>query len=510
MKKNIIKKFVGVISMIKKPKIFISIIILVLIVIPFFIKNNSNGVEKISVTKNAIKQTVSVSGKTKPASSVDLGFEKSGKVVYVGPSVGDVIYKGQTLVRLDSSELLANLEQSKANLDAEVAKLEDMKNGVRPEELSVSDAEVKSTEDNLRNASISLNEKIADAYTKADDAIRNSIDQFFDNPRGTNASINLEINNFQLKNDINGSRIIIEDILTKWQPVNVLKNLETIKSFLDNIALAINSLTTNSSLNQVTIDKYKTAVSGARTSINNSITSVLGAVTAQNSAQSALDIAQKQRALKLSGSTAEAIKAQEARVAQVMAQVSSSEALLNKNVIYSPINGLVIKQEAKVGEIITPNQTIVSVISANNLEVEAYVPEINIGKVMNGDPVYMTMDAFPGESFVGKLVYIDPTETLIDNVPNFKLRIVFDKQDERIKSGLSVDIEIEVDKKENVLTLPRYVISKEGDKNYVDKLNGKNSVKTEIEIGIQGDNSYTEIISGLSEGDIVMFSKNEE
>jgi HlyD family secretion protein len=509
MKKNIIKKFNNIVSIIKKPKIFISIIILVLISIPFFIKNNSNGVEKISVTKNTIKQTVSVSGKTKPSSSVDLGFEKSGKVVSIGANVGDVVYKGQTLVRLDSSELLANLEQSKANLAVENAKLEEMRRGVRPEELSISDAEVKSAEDNFRNASISLNEKISDAYTKADDAIRNSIDQFFDNPRGINASINLEINNFQLKNNINGSRVIIEDILTNWKPTDVLKNLETIKGFLDDIALAINSLNTNSNITQVTIDKYKTAVSGARNSINSSITSVLGAVTAQNSAQSALDIAQKQRALKLSGSTAEAIKAQEARVDQMFAQVSSSEALLNKNVIYSPINGLVIKQEAKIGEIINPNQIIVSVMSINNLEVEAYVPEINIGKVMNGDPVYMTMDAFPGESFVGKLVYIDPTETLIDNVPNFKLKIIFDKQDERIKSGLSVDIEIEVDKKENILTLPRYVITKESDKYYVDKLDGKNSIKTEIEIGIQGDNSFTEIISGLSEGDAVTFKKNE-
>ncbi len=502
-----IKKFASVVKIFKKPKFFVAIIILVLISIPFFIKNNSNGVEKVSVTKNTIKQTVSVSGKTKPASSVDLGFEKSGKVVSTGAIIGDVVYKGQTLVRLDSSELAANLEQSKANLDAEIAKLDDMKNGTRPEELSVSDAEVKSAEDNLRNTSISLNEKIADAYTKSDDAIRNSVDQFFENPRGTNASINLEINNFQLKNDINGSRVVIENILKNWEPGNVLKNLETIKNFLDDIALAINSLTTNSNITQTTIDKYKTAVSGARSSINGSITSVLGAVTAQNSAQSALDIAQKQRALKLSGSTAEAIKVQEARVAQVMAQVSSSEALLSKNIIYSPINGLVIKQEAKVGEIITPNQTIVSVISVNNLEVEAYVPEINIGKVMNGDPVYMTMDAFPGESFIGKLVYIDPTETLIDNVPNFKLRIVFDKQDERIKSGLSVDIEIEVDKKENVLTLPRYVITAESDKYYVEKLSGQKSVKTEVGIGIQGDNSFTEIVFGLLEGDVVTFTK---
>ncbi len=507
MKKNIIRKLTGIVKTLKKPKAFISIIVLILILIPFLIKNNNSGVEKIVVIKGDIKQTVSVSGKTKPASSVDLGFEKSGKVSYVSTDVGGSVSKGQVLVRLDSSEPLANLEQSKANLEAEVAKLNEMKNGTRPEEIFVAQAEVKSAEDNLRNTTISLNEKINDAYTKADDAIRNSTDQFFDNPRSINTSINLEINNFQLENDINNSRVIVESILTKWEPANVLKNLETLKIFLDNIALAVNSLSPNSSITQVTIDKYKTAVSLARTNINTSITNVLNAVTAQNSAQSALAIANRQMELKLSGSTEETIKAQEARVAQVKAQVSSSEAVINKNIIYSPIDGLVVKQEAKIGEIINPNQTIVSVISSNNFEVEAYVPEINIGKVMIGDLVYMKMDAFTGESFSGKLIYIDPAETLIDNVPNFKLRIVFDKQDERIKSGLSVDIEIEVGKKESILTLPRYVITSESNKYYVEKLIGQKSVKTEVEIGIQGDNSFTEIISGLSEEDIVIFRK---
>ncbi|MFA6430198.1 MAG: efflux RND transporter periplasmic adaptor subunit [Candidatus Paceibacterota bacterium] len=507
MNKKIIKNFVSMVRMFKKPKFFISIIVLILALVPFLVKNNNSGVEKITVIKSDIKQTVSVSGKTKPASSVDLGFEKSGKVSYISADVGGLVSKGQALVRLDSSELLANLEQSEANLNAEIAKLNEMKNGTRPEEVLVVQAEVKSAEDNLRNTTISLNEKINDAYTKSDDAIRNSIDQMFDNPRATNPNINIEINNFQLENDLNNSRVLIENILTKWKATNVLGSLEMIKAFLDNIALAVNSLSPNSSITQVTIDKYKNAVSLARTNINTSITNVLNAVSAQNSAQSALAIASRQMELKLSGSTEETIKAQEARVAQVKAQVSSSEAVINKNIIYSPINGLVVKQEAKIGEIINPNQTIVSVISSNNFEVEAYVPEINIGKVMIGDLVYMKMDAFPGESFLGKLIYIDPAETLIDNVPNFKLRIVFDKQDERIKSGLSVDIEIEVDKKIGVISVPRYAIEENDGKFYVNRLIGSKSEINEIKIGIQGDNSFTEIVSGLSEGEIITFKK---
>jgi len=503
------KKIKETILFIKKPAVYITaIIIIASIVIPILINRKNNQGEKIIVGKQDIVQTVSVSGKTKPASSVGLGFEKSGKVDFVGVQVGDKVYKGETIARLDSSDLYAGLEQAKANLLVETIRLEEMKKGTRTEELEISKTQLISAEDSFNDAKIVLDDSSQDAYTKTDDAIRNSIDQFFDNPRGISASINVATNNFQLEYNINKERVEIENMLNNWDKTKISTNLEFIKSFLDKVSIVINSLTTDSNISQATIDKYKTAVSLSRTNINLAISSFSAAQNGYNSAKSALDIAQKQYNLKLAGNTKEAIGAQEARVAQMKAAVSNNDAMISKNVIYSPIDGLVVKQDAKVGQIVIPGIELVSVISADNLEIEAYVPEINIGKISIGNFVSLTLDAFPNEKFSGKLVYIDPAETLIDNVPNFKLKIVFDKVDLRMKSGLTVNIDIEVGKKENVVAIPRYAIDEENEKYFVNKFNKSDSsedIKTEVNIGAQGDNGFTEIISGLNEGETVVF-----
>ena len=58
--------------------------------------------------------------------------------------------------------------------------------------------------------------------------------------------------------------------------------------------------------------------------------------------------------------------------------------------------------------------------------------------------------------------------------------------------------------------MPRYAILGNSGKYYVQKMNGSNTVNINVEIGIQGDNGMTEIVSGLSEGDQVLFSGSNQ
>jgi multidrug efflux pump subunit AcrA (membrane-fusion protein) len=87
-------------------------------------------------------------------------------------------------------------------------------------------------------------------------------------------------------------------------------------------------------------------------------------------------------------------------------------------------------------------QVITSVISANNFEVDAYVPETDIGKVAIGNPVSMTFDAFPGETFAGKVFYIDPAQTIESGVVDYLVKVSFNTPDSRIKSGLTANLDI--------------------------------------------------------------------
>ena len=513
-----------IVTQIKKPKVYISLIIIVIILLSLsFIKNNKNKTQEIiTVKRDNIVQTVSVSGKTKSASSAVLSFEKSGKVTYVFASVGDNVTTGQSLVRLDSGELDASLLQMQSNLSAEQSKLKEMKKGTRPEELDLQSTKTDKASSDFSQSKISLINNIKDTYTTADDSVRNKLYPIFADPIKYNSYLKFGVD-YDLEENIRKEKNDAEDRLNSWVKslgglsqssdlvtyYNTAKtNLDKIKKLLDDSALAISLISNNSAISQVDIDAWKLNVSVARTNINLAINNLTTSIKEYESLSYDYKISKNELIGKESGYTAEQISAQESVVESVQAQIINIEAQLSKDVIFSPIDGIVTKQEAKVGEVVSPNNVIVSVMSASNFEVEAYVPEINIGKVSVGDNVKMTMDAFSGESFTGKLVYIEPAETLIDNIPNFKLKIIFDKVDSRLKSGLSVDIAIEVNKKENVLSIPRYAINENNRKYFVQKMDGNNIVNKNIEIGIQGDNGITEIVYGLSEGDKVLFSGN--
>lgn len=505
----------------KKPKVYVSFLIIFGVALFFLIDNNKNKTEEvITVKRDDVIQIVSVSGKTKPVSFADLSFEKNGKVTYVFADVGDKVVQGQSIVRLDSGELNANLLQMQARLSAEESKLAEMLKGTRKEELNLQYTKTDKAESDLESAKSSLLNKIRDSYTVADDSIRNKLYPLFVDPVRYNAYLKFGVSS-GLEDDIRKEKNDIEDTLNMWsKSLNNLNdssdiityydtaklNLNLTKNLLDDSALALSTISDNSVNTQAEIDTWKLGISTARTNTNTAISNLISSINNYEALSYSYKIAKDELIVKESGYTTEQIETQESSVKSAMAQVNIINAQLLNNVIFSPIDGVITRQEAKVGEIVAPNKVIVSVMSESSFEVEAYVPEINVGKVMVGNRAYMKLDAFSGERFLGRVTYIEPAETMIDNIPNFKLKIIFDKVDNRMKSGLTVDIDIEVNRKENVLSIPRYAITEIDGKYNVLKIDGNNKIIKNIDIGIQGDNGLTEIIYGLDEGDRVLFS----
>lgn len=365
----------------------------------------------------------------------------------------------------------------------------------------------------MENAKATLIDKIQDAYTKCDDAVSNKIDQFFSNPQTTNPQFNLAISDFQLERDMESARITVGTILVSWndslnnlninsnfdQYDNTAKeNLSQIKNFVDKVALAINSLTANSSLTQTTIDGYKSDISTARTNINTAIINL-------SSAEADLSLQENQLALEKAGTISEQISAQEAAVEQAQANAQNIEAQLSKTILRAPISGVVTKQDAKIGEISGANTVIVSLISEAQYQVEANIPEADIAKVKLGDSASITLDAYGQDViFDARVVKIDPAETVIEGVATYKTTLQFLKKDERIRSGMTANIDILTDKRENVLVAPqRAVTSSDGEKS-VKIFDGKNVKQVPVKTGLRGSDGNVEILEGLKQGDKVV------
>ncbi|MBN2198189.1 efflux RND transporter periplasmic adaptor subunit [Candidatus Wolfebacteria bacterium] len=505
----------------KKP-IVIIVTIFVLIGASYFIFGGSKkpDYEFITVQKADIIQEVSVTGRVKPAHDVNLAFENSGRVSKIFVGVSDSVVAGQTLIQLENAEIYAQLAQAQADLKTQQAKLEELKIGTREEEIKVQETKVVNARIALEEANKGLIDKIQDAYTKSDDAIRNKVDQFFKKPAIPNPEINFYLSNYQLKIDVEWQRSVSEDTLISWKSfleeltlnddlffyANLTKeNLNEIKTFLDDVSEALNEVKEGLSLTQTTIDGWRADIFTARTNINTALSNLLTAEEKIKTAESNFNLEIQELLLKKAGATNEQILAQEAQVEKAQANVLNYQAQISKTIIKSPIAGIVTKQETKVGEIIGANVNVVSVISVANFEIEANIPEADIAKVSIGNTAKSTLDAYGNDvEFEIIVVKIDPAETVIEGVATYKTTFQFINNDERVKSGMTANIDIVTDKKENVIVVPqRTIINKNGDK-IVRILDGKEIVEVKVETGIRGSYGDIEIIKGINEGDKVI------
>ena len=472
----------------------------------------------VSVQKGNVIQEVSVTGRVKPAESVDLAFEKSGKVSRVAVQVGDQVSAGQVLVALNNADLVAQLEQAQASVDNYQATLLELKKGARPEDILAKQAELKKSQQDLANYYDGVSDVLNDAYNKIDNALNAQIDLLFSNdtvdPKLTFSTTNsqaqieseqkkllsnTELTNF--KSELNN--LSSNDDLLDQELVQAEKHLTFIRDFLVTLNTALDGAV---GLSSTTLDTYKTDLNLARTNVNTAVSDINNQEQNIASQKLVVERIQNELNLKLAGSTPEQIAAQEALVREAQANVKNIQAQIDKTIIHSPIKGVVTKQDAKVGEIVPADLNIVSVMAEAKFEVEANIAEVDIANVKVGDSANITLDAYRTDNiFEAKVIKIDPAEIIIDGVATYKTTLQFLNEDARIKSGMTANIDILTDKREEVLILSqRAVISQDGQK--IVQLLGQDQkiIQKSIVVGLRGSDGNFEIISGLKEGDKVL------
>ena len=503
-------------------KYTISALIIILIIGYFVFKEEKLNVDFIVAERGNLEQVVSITGKVKPSSKVDLAFESGGKVANIYKEVGDIVYRGQILATLNNSQYQAQLLQAQASLEVEESRLNELKKGTREEEILIQETKVKNAEQSLVDAKNNLAVKIKDSFTKSDDAIRNQTDQLFDNPRSSSPQLIINTD-YILESYIESKRASVEIIFNDWSDSLILdsnilnnisgytntakNNLNEINNLLEKVSLAVNGLTVGSNLSQTTIDGYKTDIASARVGVNTALSNLSTAEEKYKTAESSLSLEQQQLSLKKAGSTDEEINAQESKVKSAEANVKNYEALITKTIIHSPINGIVTKKNIEVGEIVQSNAIAFTVISNNEYEIEAFVPEADIAKIRINDIAMITLDAYDEVDFEAKIIFIDPADTTIEGISAYKTKLQFTQKDERIFSGMTANIDILTDSREGVINVPYRVIMVNGGQ-FVEILNDDGEVeKREVEIGMRSTDGRLEIISGLGEGDKVITSR---
>ena len=473
-------------------------IILILLGYYFTHRNKAANFESSPATVGNVIEKVSVTGSISPLDKADLAFKKSGVLTEVDVKVGDAVQRGDTIASIDSASDRAALASAQATLA-------DMSRSLTPQELSVQKDLLETAKQNALNA-------VHTGYTQAQGSVVNYTDTFFNNAQTVNPTILLRTDSASMQNNINAERVAVTDTLNLWANrlpsvdagnvasfnTDVNGYLAKIKKFMNDLADILGRLSPgNSGLTQPQIDSYSTTMNAGLSALNNAISTVTTAGTALASAQSNYD-------LKLAGNSSQAIAAQQAKVDQAKASVDDDS-------ITSPINGIVTKADPKVGEFVAAGQSGFAVQSSGGFKIEAYVPEADIAKVGVGNKANITLDAY-GQYviFPATVTMIDPAETVLEGVPTYKVTLLFDQPDERIRSGMTANTDILTHEVDNVITVPtRAIIDDNGKKSIrIVNADGLTYTTAPVDTGLKGSDGTTQIISGVTEGqDVVTYVK---
>ena len=223
-------------------------------------------------------------------------------------------------------------------------------------------------------------------------------------------------------------------------------------------------------------------------------------------------IAQKELDLKDAGSTDEQLELQEARVDSARANIAKVYADISKTIIQAPFDGIIVENNAEVGEIAIPNDSLITLMNEDGLHVEADISELDIGKINNGIEGFVTLDAY-GDTVLFPVVVtqVDPAETIEDNIPIYEITVSFVENDERIKSGMTANVTINVSQKTQALAVPSLALFERNNSAFVRVYNeNKTIVDKNVEIGFVSDDGYVEIVNGLNEGDVIVIEQTKK
>ncbi len=192
------------------------------------------------------------------------------------------------------------------------------------------------------------------------------------------------------------------------------------------------------------------------------------------------------------------------------AALKETQVKLSYASITAPISGVVASVSTQQGETVAAGlnaPTFVTIIDLERLQVDAYVDEVDIGKVQTGQECFFTVDAFPGREFHGTVAAIYPNAVIQENVVNYDVVMeIADPYKGFLRPEMTTSVTISLEKREQVLAVPAKAVNRERGKNIVYIQSEAGPEPHRVKTGWK-DGQWIEIAAGLKEGQTVLLEK---
>ncbi|MBR2524888.1 efflux RND transporter periplasmic adaptor subunit [bacterium] len=216
------------------------------------------------------------------------------------------------------------------------------------------------------------------------------------------------------------------------------------------------------------------------------------------------------------------LQAAQAKIVQAKADLDYAERQRSFAYIYSPVDGVIVTRNVDPGQPVAASFQAPELFTVardlKEMQIEVSVSEADIGKIKEGQEVDYTLDGYPDEVFKGIVSQVRISPTTVSNVVTYTVVVSVDNDELILKPGMTANVSIITQKKENVLCVPsialKYAPVTKGEiKRYENQgvwvLKGRKPERVEVTTG-GSDDTYTEITSGdIKEGDNVITGTND-
>jgi len=235
------------------------------------------------------------------------------------------------------------------------------------------------------------------------------------------------------------------------------------------------------------------------------------AQSALTSAQAALKAAQDANRLRAGTVSEVELDSDQAAIDSSQAAVQAANSLIDASSITAPIDGTITRLNLHVGDRVAPGVPNgpdagpeVEISDLSQLNVQTQASETDVVKVKDGQAATVTFDALDGVSLPGHVCDVAAVGTVIQGVINYDVQVCLDGSNAALKPGLSATATVTLAHADNVLLLPSSAIQIIGGDHTVSLVLGDNrTVPAVVQVG-QTNDTMTEILSGLTEGQKVV------
>jgi membrane fusion protein (multidrug efflux system) len=183
------------------------------------------------------------------------------------------------------------------------------------------------------------------------------------------------------------------------------------------------------------------------------------------------------------------------------AAVELARVQLDKTRITAPFAGIVGLRHVSAGEYITAGQALVNLEAIDPVKADFRVPEKFLPAIRVGQTIKIKVDAFPEDSFEGRVYAIDPRLDVAGR--SLLVRAMVPNRNQRLRPGLFARVTVLLQLKEDALSVPEQAIVPQGESQFVFKIVDGKAKLTKVKIGTRRE-GRVEIVEGLAAGDQVV------